>query len=358
MAQFHKLKIRDIYKETEDCSVIDFEIPQELQSEFAFRQGQHLTLKTTINGEDVRRSYSLCSGPTDNIWKVAVKQIFEGKFSTFANSVLKKGDFLDVMAPVGEFGVPIEANKEKDYVAFVAGSGITPVLSMIKAHLALEPKSKFRLFYLNKTAKSIIFKEEIEAIRNIYLGRFEVFYFLDEEHRTIELLNGRFTPEKLKELDEKIVDFSEIDECFICGPEPMIFLIRDELMKLGLAKEKIHYELFVSGLSEEAKQRAAAALKRRAKNGTDVTILDGGKEFHFTMAEEYDNILDAALAAGADLPFACKGGVCSTCKCKLLEGDVEMKVNYALEEDEVKKDFILSCQAVPTSKKVVVDFDV
>ncbi len=357
MAQFHKLKIRDIYKETKDCSVIDFEIPDELKNEFAFRQGQHLTLKNIIGGEDLRRSYSLCSGPTDGIWKVAVKQIFEGKFSTFVNATLKKGDFLEVMAPVGEFGVEIDANKEKDYVAFVAGSGITPVLSMIKAHLALEPKSRFRLFYLNKTAKSIIFKEEIEALRNIYLGRFEVFYFLDGEHRNIELLNGRFTPEKLKELDEKIVDFSELDECFICGPEQMIFLIRDELMKFGLSKERIHYELFVSGLSEEAKQRAAKALENKAV-GTEVTILDAGKDFKFIMSEDYDTILDAALAAGADLPFACKGGVCSTCKCQLLEGSVEMKVNYALEEDEVKKKFILSCQAVPTSKKVVVDFDV
>jgi ring-1,2-phenylacetyl-CoA epoxidase subunit PaaE len=358
MAQFHPIKIKDVYKETSDCSVIVFDVPEELKEAFKFRQGQHLTLKTKIDGEDVRRSYSLCSGPTEGVWRVAVKQIFEGKFSTFINSSLKKDDMLEVMPPVGEFGVDIQPKKEKNYVAFVAGSGITPVLSMIKAHLALEPKSKFRLFYLNKTAKSIIFKEEIEALRNIYLGRFEVFYFLDGEHRTIELLNGRFTPEKLEYLNEKVVDFSEMDECFICGPEPMIFLIRDELMRLGLAKEKIHYELFVSGLSEEAKQRAAAALEQRAKGGTKITVLDGGKEFHFSMGEDYDNILDAALGAGADLPFACKGGVCSTCKCKLLEGDVEMKVNYALEDHEVKNDFILSCQAVPTSDKVVVDFDV
>ena len=179
MAQFHKLRIKDIYKETKDCSVIDFEIPDELKNEFLFRQGQHLTLKNIIDGEDIRRSYSLCSGPTEGSWKVAVKQIFEGKFSTFVNSILKKGDILEVMAPVGEFGVEIEPESAKDYVAFVAGSGITPVLSMIKAHLALEPKGRFRLFYLNKTAKSIIFKEEIEALRNIYLGRFEIFYFLD-----------------------------------------------------------------------------------------------------------------------------------------------------------------------------------
>src|SRR5690606_14807545 len=358
MAQFHTLTVKDIYKETEDCSVIVFDIPEELQEEFKFRQGQHLTLKTKINGEEVRRSYSLCSGPTEGVWRVAVKQIFEGKFSTFVNSTLKKGDVLEVMPPVGEFGVDIQPEKEKDYIAFVAGSGITPVLSMIKAHLALEPKSRSCLLYLNRTAKSINFKVEIEALRNIYMRRFEVFYFLDGEHRTIELLNGRFTPEKLEYLNAKVVDFSEMDECFICGPEPMIFLIRDELIKLGLPKEKIHYELFVSGLSEEAKQRAAAALEQRAKGGTKITVLDGGKEFHFTMGEAHDNILDAALAAGADLPFACKGGVCSTCKCKLVEGEVKMKLNYALEEDEVENDFILSCQAVPTTDKVIVDFDV
>lgn len=357
MAKFHNIKVQDIYKVTKDCSVIEFQIPEELKEEFKFHQGQHLTLKKTIDGENLRRSYSLCSGPTENVWKVAVKQIFEGKFSSFVNSTLKAGEFMEVMAPVGEFGVEISPEKAKNYIAFVAGSGITPVLSMIKAHLALESESTFKLFYLNKTAKSIIFKEEIEALRNIYLGRFEIFYFLDGEHRDIPLLNGRFTVEKLKELSEKIIDIPETDECFICGPEQMIFLIRDELINLGLSKEHIHYELFVSGLSEEDKARAAKALEQKAV-GTEITILDAGKDFTFIMSEDYDTILDAALAAGADLPFACKGGVCSTCKCKVLEGTVAMKVNYALEEKEVAQNFILSCQAVPTSKKVVVDFDV
>lgn len=358
MAQFHSLKIKDLYKETEDCSVIDFEVPPHLHETFSFRQGQHLTLRTNLDGEDIRRSYSLCSGPKDGVWKVAVKQIFEGKFSTFVNTQLQTGDRLDVMPPVGEFGVETDQSRRKEYVAFVAGSGITPVLSMIKAHLAEEPECQFRLFYLNKTAKSIIFKEEIEALRNVYLGRFEVFYFLDVEQRNIDLLNGRFSPEKLKELDENIVNFSSIDACFICGPEPMIFMIHDELIKLGLPKTHIHYELFVSGLSEEAQKKAAQA-KLRQVEGTEITVLDGGKDFTFTMSKSYDNILDAALAAGADLPFACKGGVCSTCKCKIIEGDIEMKVNYALEKEDLEKNYILSCQAIPTSrKKVVVNFDV
>ncbi len=357
MAKFHNIRVKDVYKETKDCSVITFDVPEELHQEFDFRQGQHLTLKAIINGEDVRRSYSLCSSPVDKEWKVAVKEIFEGQFSNYVSKKLKAGDMLEVMAPTGNFGVEVSPESAKTYVAFAAGSGITPILSIIKTHLSLEPNAKFKLFYLNRTAKSIIFKEEIEALRNTFFGRFEIFYFLTKENRDIELFNGRFTAEKIQKLTKSLIAVEDVDECFICGPEDMIFLIRDELNKAGLDKDKIHYELFVSGLSEEDKKRAAAALESKV-SGTDITILDGGKEFHFIMSEEYDNILDGALAAGADLPFACKGGVCSTCKCQLKEGSVAMKVNYALEDKEVAQNFILSCQAVPTSKKLVVDFDV
>ncbi|MBL4662424.1 MAG: 2Fe-2S iron-sulfur cluster binding domain-containing protein [Flavobacteriaceae bacterium] len=356
MATFHQVKIKDIYKEIEDCSVITFDIPSELSEEFAFRQGQHLTLKADIDGEDVRRSYSLCSSPLENEWKVAVKLIHGGKFSTFINNELKTGDVLEIMAPSGAFGVDT-SEIQKTYVAFVAGSGITPVISMIKTHLAKEPKAKFKLFYLNRTVKSIIFKEEIEQLRNKYFGRLEIFYFLTKEHRDIELLNGRFTSEKLQIIFNKLLDVSQVDEAFLCGPEEMIFLIRDELVTAGMLEEHVHYELFVSGLSEEDIKRTERLAQQNVE-GVEVTIVDGGKEFHFTMTSDYDNILDAALAAGADLPFACKGGVCSTCKCQLLDGDVEMKVNYALEADEMARNFILSCQAVPTSQSVKVDFDV
>ncbi|WP_093144654.1 2Fe-2S iron-sulfur cluster-binding protein [Ulvibacter litoralis] len=356
MSKFHKILVKDVYKETDDCSVLTFDIPSELYEEFHFRQGQHLTLKADIDGQDIRRSYSLCSSPIDNEWKVAVKGIPGGIFSTFVNTTLQSGDTLELMAPSGAFGVEV-SNEPKTYVAFVAGSGITPVLSMMKAHLASEPNAKFKLFYLNRTVKSIIFKEEIEQLRNQYFGRLEIFYFLTKEHRDIELFNGRFTSEKLQEITTKLMDMSEVSEAFLCGPEKMIFLVRDALMEAGMSKENIHYELFVSGLSEEDIQRAER-LSQRNVEGVEVTIVDGGKEFHFTMTKDYDNILDAALGAGADLPFACKGGVCSTCKCKVLEGAVEMKVNYALEEDEVAQNFVLSCQAVPTSESVKVDFDV
>ena len=357
MVKFHNIQVQDIYKVTKDCSVVTFQIPDELASEFQYKQGQHLTLKTIIDGEDARRSYSLCSSPTENKWQVAVKKIPGGLFSTFINETLKKGDTLEIMAPSGKFNVNVEVEKAKNYIVFAAGSGITPILSIIKTHLALEPKSTFKLFYLNRSVKSIIFKEEIEQLKNKYFDRFEIFYFLTKEQRSIELLNGRFTKEKIQVLTEKIIDIPAVDECFICGPEDMIFLLRDELVAVGLNKDKIHYELFTSGISEADKERIKKIVEHKAE-GTDVTIIDGGKEFHFVMDEAYDNILDGALAAGADLPFACKGGVCSTCKCMVLEGEVEMKVNYALDAHEVAKGLVLSCQAVPTTDKVVVDFGV
>ncbi len=357
MSKFHSIKVADIYKETKDCSVISFEIPVDLQNEFQYKQGQHLTLKSSIDGKEERRSYSLCSSPTENKWRVAVKKINGGLFSTFVNDNLKKGDFLDLMSPNGDFFTPVNDSKAKNYIAFAAGSGITPILSIIKTHLALEPNSTFKLFYLNRSVKSIIFKEEIELLKNKYFGRFEIFHFLTKEHRSIELLNGRFTKEKLQVLTSKIIDIPAVDDCFICGPEEMIFLIRDELVAAGLPKEKVHFELFSTGNSEEDKQRINKILEHKVE-GTEVTIIDGGKEFHFTMDDDFDNILDGALAAGADLPFACKGGVCSTCRCKIISGTVEMKINYALDENEVAKGLILSCQAVPTSQNVVVEFGV
>lgn len=355
MSKFHSIKIADIYKETKDCSVITFDIPAELQSEFQYKQGQHLTLKAIINGNEVRRSYSLCSSPTENKWQVAVKQINQGLFSTFANEQLSIGDTLDIMPPNGTFYTESNPTQAKNYIAFAAGSGITPILSIIKTHLAIEPNSTFKLFYLNRSVKSIVFKEEIEQLKNQYFNRFEIFHFLTKEHRVSELFNGRFTKEKIQVLTEKIIDIPSTNECFICGPEDMIFLLRDELSAAGMPKENIHYELFNTGISEEDKQRISKIVEKKVE-GTEVTIIDGGKEFHFIMGEDFDNILDGAIAAGADLPYACKGGVCSTCRCKVIDGTVEMKLNYSLEEDELAKNYTLSCQAVPTSKKVVVDF--
>lgn len=356
MADFHKITISDIYKETKDTVVVEFDIPKQLQNNFSFKQGQYLTLRKIINDEDVRRSYSLCSSPLDKKWKVAIKQIPGGVFSTYANNELKSGDTIELMKPSGNFYVDTQPTSSINYIAFAAGSGITPMLSIIKTHLLSEPNSTFKLFYLNRTVKSIIFKEEIEQLKNEFFERFQVFYFLTKEQRDIPFLNGRFDTEKLSVLTKTFIDVEDTDHVFICGPQDMIFLIRDHLEEKGLDKEKIHYELFFSGNPDDNKH-IAEVLENKVE-GTDVTIVDGGKEFHFIMEDEYDNILDGALAAGADLPFACKGGVCSTCKCRVIEGSVEMKINYALDEKEVSQKLVLSCQAVPTTEKVVVDFDV
>jgi ring-1,2-phenylacetyl-CoA epoxidase subunit PaaE len=357
MAQFYNLKVKDIYKETDDCSVITFDVPEHLAKEFDFSQGQHLTLKAEIDGEDVRRSYSLCSSPVENKWQVAVKQIPGGKFSTFVNQELKAGQELEVMAPSGTFGVDVNAEAPKNYLFFAAGSGITPVISMIKTHLKQEPNSTCKLFYVNKTAKSIIFKEELEQLRNTYFGRLEIYYFLTQEKRDIELFNGRFDDDKMKTLTKVFIDIPDTSEVFLCGPEKMVNYVSNYLVEAGLPKELVHFELFVTGLSEEDIKRQERLAQQNVE-GVEITIIDGGKEFNFTMTKDYDNILDAALNAGADLPFACKGGVCSTCKCKVKSGEVEMKVNYALEKEEIDQNLVLSCQAVPTTKQVVVDFDV
>ncbi|MFD2552551.1 1,2-phenylacetyl-CoA epoxidase subunit PaaE [Bizionia sediminis] len=357
MADFYNVAVADIYKETTDTVVISLDVPENLKETFQFKQGQHVTLRTQINGADIRRNYSLCTSPMDNQWRIAVKAIPGGVFSNYAFNTLKKGDVLGVMPPHGEFYVDCQPEVAKNYIAFAAGSGITPMLSIIKTHLQSEPNSTFKLFYLNKTVKSIIFKEEIEHLKNVFLGRFQVFYFLTKEQRDIPFLNGRFDKEKLAVLTNRFVNVADTHHAFICGPQEMIFLIRDELQAAGMPKEAIHYELFYSGSTAEKSKHIAQALEEKV-NGTQVTIIDGGKEFHFVMADHFDNILDGALDAGADLPYACKGGVCSTCKCQVKEGAVKMKINYALDDKEVAQNYVLSCQAVPTTNKLVVDFDV
>lgn len=357
MKDFHRLKVQDINKVTSTTSIVELAVPNDLEDVFTYKPGQYLTLRTFLDGEEVRRSYSLCSSPVDNKWRVGIKQIPNGRFSTFANSQLQVGDELEVMPPSGNFYIDVDTKKGRNYVGFAAGSGITPIFSIIKTHLSREPESTFKLFYVNQSVSSIILKEELEGLKNMFLNRLEIFYFLTKEQRDIELFNGRITKDKLHQLFATLCKVDQLDHSFICGPKEMIFLIRDELKTAGMNPKNIHYELFFSGDAAD-KDTAQPSEIKEALEGTQVTIIDGGKEFHFGMDGAHDNILDAALAAGADLPFACKGGVCSTCKCRVLEGSVEMKVNYALEEEEVANNFVLSCQAVPTSDAVKIDFDV
>ena len=353
--KFFPLTIKEIIKTTPDCSLITFDVKDEWKDDFQYKQGQHLTLKALINGEDIRRSYSLCSSPLDDQWRVAVKHVPAGKFSTFANDILQKGDTLEVMPPAGRFFVDINPEQKKNYVAFAAGSGITPVFSIIKTHLNAEPNSTFKLFYVNQTLGSIILKEEIEGLKNQFMERLEVFHFLTQQERDVPFFNGRLNREKLDIIFKSIVEKDAVDDCFICGPEEMIFMVRDYLTDLGIDKKQIHFELFGTAAIPKSEKRSIP--KGSEGKMCDVTIREGGKSFNFKLPQASDNILDAAIQRSADLPFACKGGVCATCRAKLVEGKVEMEVCYALEQDELDAGYILTCQAIPVSEKVVVDFD-
>ncbi len=357
MIHFHTLRVSEVRKETEDCVSIRFDVPPELKEDFRFTQGQSLTVKKMLQGEEVRRTYSICTSPLDGQLKVAVKKVEGGIFSTWANEELKAGESIDVMPPVGKFYTPLDPTQKKSYVAFAAGSGITPVLSIIKTTLMTEPKSDFTLVFGNRTKNSIIFKEELEALKDQHIDRFRIYHILSRERSDAPLNDGRIDPEKLELLGSRVIDFTHVDEFFLCGPEAMIFCVRDHLQAKGLAPEKIHFELFTipgqKGSVSKSKPVAEADQGPKSK----VSVKLDGILFDFDLGYEGQSVLDAALQEGADLPYACKGGVCTTCKARLLEGKVKMEVNWGLEQDEIDKGFILTCQSHPLTERVVVDFD-
>lgn len=354
---FHPLVIKEIRKETADCVSVSFKIPDSLKNNFAFKQGQSLTMRKTINGEEVRRTYSLCSSPLDNEWRVAIKKVDGGLFSSFANDKLKKEDVLEAMEPVGKFYTELDPVNKKKYLAFAAGSGITPVLSIIKTTLRTEPGSEFTLVYSNRNRSAIIFFEELEALKNKFIDRFSLIHILSRERTDVALNFGRVNADKLNEL-ESLIDYSTIDETFICGPEEMIFCVRDYLLQKGVPEKKIHFELFTSTTPKKTKTGNQQSTTKSGPQ-SNITVKVDGRSFDFSIELNSDMpILDAALKQGADLPYACKGGMCCTCKARLLEGEVEMDVHWGLEDDEVKKGFILTCQSHPKTEKVVVDFDI
>ncbi|MEM9889058.1 MAG: 1,2-phenylacetyl-CoA epoxidase subunit PaaE [Bacteroidota bacterium] len=354
--KFYPIKIKSVEKTTVDCAVVELDVPQHQTKDFAFKQGQYLTLKAIINGEDIRRSYSLCTSPLEGSWKVAIKKIDGGRFSTFANEQLKAGDMLEVLPPTGHFFVESEHTQAKNYIAFAAGSGITPILSIIKTHLQLEPESTFKLFYINQAVSTIILREELEALKNKFLHRFEIFHFLTREARHAPLFNGRIDRAKLDILFRTLIDAEQADDFFICGPNQMIFLIRDYLQAQGFDESQIHFELFNTSTGEADKTKR---VQRKIDPSllSEISIQEGGKTFKFNIPRASDNILDAALKKQADLPYACKGGVCSTCRAKLLEGEVDMEFTYGLEAEEIEQGYVLTCQAIPLTEKVTVDFE-
>lgn len=354
MAKFHALRIKKITRPTDESVAITFDIPEELTDTFKFTQGQHLTLKKDINGEDTRRSYSICSCPIDEEVTVAIKKLEGGRFSTYANEQLQAGDILDVMPPHGKFYTPLDPSSSKSYVAFASGSGITPIISIIETTLRTEPESDFMLFYGNSRTSSIIFQEALEALKNQYMGRFSLYHILSKERQESDLFNGRIDSEKIAAYAHIFFNPSAVDHYFTCGPEEMMLTVQSELQKLEVQDERIHLELFTSPVGKLGGKKSQ---KTHTKANAEVTVVLDGNSMTFPYDSD-KSILDVAFDNGADLPYACKGGVCSTCVAKVEDGEVEMEINYALEPDELERGLVLSCQSRPKTQKVKLNFDV
>jgi ring-1,2-phenylacetyl-CoA epoxidase subunit PaaE len=352
--RFHRLAINDLRREAADAVSVTFEIPSELAADYAFTPGQYLTLRTMLDGEEVRRSYSICSGPDDGELRIGVKKVDGGAFSSWAADELKTGDEIDVMTPTGRFGVTPAPDAARIYVGFAAGSGITPILSIVKGVLAREPNSRFFLFYGNRTTAGMMFREALEELKDRFLQRLSVFHVISGEEQDIPILHGRLDGEKVRVLLRSLVPAASVDHVFICGPTGMSEDIETTCREIGIADERIHVERFVSGLGGKPRPKAVVAPSAPPK-AIAVLIIDG--ERREVPVAEGEAILDAALRAGVDLPFACKGGMCSTCRARLVEGEAPMEVNYSLEPWELEAGFVLTCQAKPVSEKVVVDYD-
>ena len=353
---FHPLSIKEVRQETSDCVSLLFSVPETLRSTYQFLPGQNLTLKTMVGGQEVRRSYSICSAPHEKELRVAIKKVEGGVFSGYANEKLKAGDTLEVMPPTGKFNTPLHASQSKNYLMIAAGSGITPILSLVKSILYTEPASTVTVLYGNRSRSSIIFFEELEQLKNRYIERFNLIHVLSREKTDSPLQMGRIDEEKLSTL-HRLIGFEKINDCFICGPEEMILNSKAFLEKNGLSSKQIHIELFTS-TKATANRKKTPADHARKKVCSHVTIKLDGREVTIEIPLQDDvTILDAALAQGADLPFACKGGMCCTCKAKLVSGEVIMDVHWGLEEEEVEQGYILTCQSYPKTEKLIVDFD-
>jgi ring-1,2-phenylacetyl-CoA epoxidase subunit PaaE len=357
MSRFHPLEVLEVRKDTRDAVIVTLRPREADASAFDFTQGQYLTFRRAFDGVELRRSYSICAGRDEGVLRVGIKRVDGGAFSTWANENLAPGATLEAMPPMGSFHTPIEPEAAKSYLGFAGGSGITPLLSIIKTVLAREPKSRFTLVYANRQVSSIMFREELEDLKNIYLGRLTVLHVLESEAQEIDLFTGRIDAEKCKQLFEHWIDLSAITTAFICGPEPMMLAIAAALRENGLTDAQIKFELFASGQPGLAKQRAKSAASASAGATCETTVTLDGTTRSFSMPREGQSVLDAALAQSLDAPYACKAGVCSTCRAKVLEGEVEMLTNHALEDYEVRAGYVLTCQCYPLTDKLVVSFD-
>jgi ring-1,2-phenylacetyl-CoA epoxidase subunit PaaE len=354
---FHKLRVTEVKRETPDAVSVRLELPEELREAFQFRAGQHLTFRREIGGEEVRRNYSLCVAPSEGALKIGVKQIAGGVFSGWVNTELKAGDELEVMAPHGSFCWNFDPNARNEYIGFAGGSGITPILSLMKTALSLEPQSRFTLFYGNRNSIGVMFLEEIAALKDSYLNRLSVYHFLEEEEEEIELFNGRLDKAKTEEILSALVDASNVDAFFICGPGPMMDAIEEALAAKGVQKPRILIERFTTGILSAAQAAAARAAEEKAA-GLKMSVTLNGRRVQVAFDPENHSILDNVRAAGLPAPFACKGGVCATCRAKVTAGEVTMKVNYGLSAEELAVGYELTCQATPVSEGVALTYDV
>ncbi len=349
---FYPLVVKEVRRETKDAVSVAFELNDEQRSVFRYTPGQYLTFRAAINGEEVRRSYSICAAPHEGELRVAIKEIEGGKFSTYANRTLKAGDTLESMAPAGNFAWKHEGSAAH-VVGWAAGSGITPISAIAKSVLNSDNESTFTLFYGNKNSNSIIFKNELEDLKNAYVDRFEVHHVLSREDQGSDYTSGRLDADKVKGYNGKFFDVATTTGHFLCGPLGMIEGVSGVLESLGTAKSTIHFELFnTAGATAEAIAKSSSKASENAK----VTVVLDGEETHFEMGPK-DYVIDAALDAGADVPYACKGAVCCTCRAKVLKGTAEMVMNYALVDDEVKDGYVLTCQTHATSDELVISFD-
>lgn len=352
---FYPLKVAEIVPETDEAHSIRFAVPPELADAFRFRAGQHLTLRADVGGEEVRRNYSLCTAPAENDLMVTVKRIVGGVFSNWIADNLAVGDTIDVMTPHGSFTTAFDANAARHYVGIAGGSGITPVMSLIRTALREEPKSRFTLFYGNRDSSSVIFLEALAALKDRYMDRLELFHFLAEEEGDFELFNGMLDAERCAEAVEHLVDDPQaVDAWFICGPGPMMDAAESVLIDKGVHKDRIHVERFTAGRPSAAVAAQIAEAQAQAAGLTVAVTLDGR-----TRRVEFDgsNILDSARKSGLPAPFACKAGVCATCRAKVTRGKVEMAARYGLTDEEIAAGYVLTCQSVPKGEGVAVDYD-
>ena len=356
---FRPLTILDIRNETADCLSVSFHIPEEWKEEFQFKAGQNITLKTNINGQEVRRSYSICSSPYQNELRVAIKKVEEGLFSSHAHLHFKPSQVLDVLAPTGNFFLPLHKGNKKHYIAFAAGSGITPVISLLKTILKDEPGSIFTLIYGNRNRSSMIFREELLALKNDYPERFQLIPIFSREKMDAPIFEGRIDTAKCEMIFKQIIPLGTDQEYLLCGPAPMIFSVREWLLNQKVKENKIHYELFSDPGDSGITVKKINIEKKESSDKTSlVTIRLDGVSADYQIPVEGLTILEAAIIAGADLPYACRAGVCATCRAKLVEGKVIMDQNYALADEELEQGFILACQSHPASEKLMIDFDI